>query len=677
MGGISCLMIPPEALERMYKAFYEISPDLICTLNQKGIILDANAHMLEHLGYSKSDVIGRSCFDFLVGKYKKVALDGFQEMINTGMGPQIEIAITKKDGDVIFGLCKGVVIPDEKADHASYLITIQDITLMRQALERTILAEEQAERRYDDLKKTHETLSSIEKKYRNLYEHSPDLLRTIDLYGIITDCNESYAKNLGYTKEEVIGKSVTDHTAERSYVAIADSVSEWKSTGKISNHEIWLKRKDGSEFPTLISGTNLYDEGGKVVGRTVSLRDVSDIYNARIKIEEDQEKIKEQYEELKKANSLLQLTERKFRSLYDTSPEMLRTINSDGIITDCNNFYATKLGYSKNELIGMSIFDHTAEKSLVQIKEIFDSWKKGTDIINREVWMKKKDGTAFPCLLSATTFYQENRAIGSNTVIKDITELYQARQRIEENEVHIREQYEELRKIEKSKEEFVAMMTHELKTPLVPILGYVDVLLTGTFGNLTEQQKSRLSIVRSNAKYLTDLISDLLDVQKIELGQLKLNLEHNNLSELVSQAVESMKPDIEQRDITISTQIQPDLYCTCDKLRITQVINNLVRNALDFCPKENGKMFVKAYTDGANFKIIIKDNGIGVQKNKLEKIFVKFYQVDTSTTREHGGSGLGLAVCKGIIETHRGRIWAESEGKDMGTEIHISLPVDN
>ncbi|MGI0017708.1 MAG: PAS domain-containing sensor histidine kinase [Nitrosotalea sp.] len=669
-------MIPPHIFDQRYKTFYEMSPDLVCTLDENGIILDANKHMLEYSGYSKNEIVGKPCFDFITPGYKKTALDGFKEMQEKGVGPLIEIQLRKKDNTAFFGVCKGAKIGDEK-ESGIYLITIQDVSLMHDAIEKARHAEEQVEKKYDELKKAYDTLLLAEAKYQNLYDNSPDLLRTIDLDGIIIDCNKSYTKNLGYTKAEIVGVPIIKHTAERSFDDLERGIKEWKVTGIISNVEIWLKRKDGTLFPTLLSGNNLYGEKGQLMGRTVSLRDISDIYAARLTIEQDQKKINQQYEDLKKANLLLTEAEQKFRSLYDTSPDLMRTIDHDGMITDCNDAYALNLGYTKQEIIGMSIFDHTAEKNINNMRQSFDSWKSGLSITNKEIWMKRKDGTVFPALLSATTFHEGDGKMRSNTIIKDITELYNARQKIEENEAHIREQYDALRKIDKSKEEFLTMITHELKTPLVPIQGYVDILLTDTFGPLTDAQRQRLDIVKLNTKNLLKLMTDLLDVQKIEIGQLRVTKARHNLVGIIQRMVENIKPTLEKHRIEIKTHLQPELFCLCDSLRIEQVINNLINNAIDFCPKDDGKIFIKLYTEGDNAKIIVKDNGIGIVKNKLDQIFVKFYQIDTSVTREHGGSGLGLVVCKGIVEAHGGKIWAESEGEGKGAEIHIRLPLVN
>ena len=378
---------------------------------------------------------------------------------------------------------------------------------------------------------------------------------------------------------------------------------------------------------------------------------------------------------LTKSIALLTASGKKYKSLYDGSPLLLRTINKRGIILDCNEAYAKHLGYSKLEIVGRSIFDHVSDENINSLKDSFRIWKKTGKVFQRELWFKRKNGTTFPVLLSASNAYDElGRLIGSNTSIQDITEIHNVRKKIITSEKRIRVQFNELKKLDSLKDEFLTMITHELKTPLVPIKGYVDILLSEKFGSLNEKQKDRLRLVSSSSAFLLRLISDLLDAQKIELGRLKLNKDEHNLTELINKTIDKIKPEISRSGIIITTDLQPDLSCFCDAPRIEQVLSNIIINSLDFCPKEEGRIHIKSYAENSHAKVIIKDNGVGIEKNALDKIFVKFYQVDTSSTREHGGSGLGLSICKGIVITHGGKIWAESEGRDRGAEIHIDLP---
>ncbi|MDE1862116.1 MAG: PAS domain S-box protein [Thaumarchaeota archaeon] len=152
------------------------------------------------------------------------------------------------------------------------------------------LAEKILMAQYAELRIAYQILPTTEEKYRNLYGHSPDLLRSISDDGIILDCNENYAKSLGYTKEEVTGSSIIHHAAERSEGDLMKGFEEWKKNGRVKNQTIWLRRKDGSEFPTLLSGTNLLDERGTIVGRVVSLRDMTEILDAREALQEEKAK---------------------------------------------------------------------------------------------------------------------------------------------------------------------------------------------------------------------------------------------------------------------------------------------------------------------------------------------------------------------------------------------------
>lgn len=371
----------------------------------------------------------------------------------------------------------------------------------------------------------------------------------------------------------------------------------------------------------------------------------------------------------------ISVLQQQHNAMYEDSPDLFRTINTKGIILNCNRSYARALGYSKNELIGMSIFDHVAEESLNAMTNSFETWKKIGVVRNREVLLKRKDGTKFPVLVSANNLYDENGAIiGSNTVMKDVTEIYEARKELEEKQKIIEDQIDKLQIVDKAKEEFLAMITHELKTPLVPIKGYADILLSEKLGELNNSQKEKLDIIRSSAATLSKLIHDILDAQKLELGQLKMDMQKHNLSDMISDTVMKMKPLAEKYGISIAADIQKDVLCICDKCRIEQVLTNLIANSIDFVPKKTGRIQISLISDNGHAKIIVKDNGIGIKKESIGKIFVKFYQVDTTSIREHGGTGLGLVVCKGIVENHGGKIWAESDGEGKGATIHIKLP---
>ena len=369
--------------------------------------------------------------------------------------------------------------------------------------------------------------------------------------------------------------------------------------------------------------------------------------------------------------------EQNLRELYEKSPDLYRTINTDGVIINCNDTYAETLGFTKDEVIGTSIFDHTPQEHMKKKRESFEGWRKTGVVKNQRIWMMRKDRTTFPALISATTLYGKNgEIIGSNTVIRDITEIFEAKQKIKQDKIQIQNQLEELQKLTKAKDEFMAMITHELKTPLVPIKTYVDLMMSDKFGTLTEEQKQKLQHVKNSADSMLNLVTDLLDSQKLEQGKLKLDKKRYSLFKILSDSIEKLKPTAEERGITIVTDLQDSIPCLCDRGRIEQVMLNIISNGIEFCPKGSGKIQIKLLNKNDVIEVIVKDTGIGIIKENLDKIFQKFYQIDTSITREHAGTGLGLSVCKGIIENHGGKIWAESDGRDKGAEIHFQLPIN-
>jgi len=223
----------------------------------------------------------------------------------------------------------------------------------------------------------------------------------------------------------------------------------------------------------------------------------------------------------------------------------------------------------------------------------------------------------------------------------------------------IKEKEEQAKKTEIAKDEFLAMITHELKTPLVPIQGYADILLSEHLGKLTEKQKERISIIKSSSETLLALISDLLDVQKLELGQLKIRKENINIKETVTNTVKLFLPQAQKNKIEIISTVQ-DVSVEHDPERIKQVITNLIKNSLTAIEPEKGKIEITMNDTPQEIQISVKDNGIGIPTDKQNNLFKKFYQVDATLTREKGGSGLGLSICKGIVENHGGTISVKS-----------------
>jgi len=238
----------------------------------------------------------------------------------------------------------------------------------------------------------------------------------------------------------------------------------------------------------------------------------------------------------------------------------------------------------------------------------------------------------------------------------------------------------ELVKTELAKEEFLSMVSHELKTPLTPLKMYAEILLkTNRFGVLNEKQLKAVKMILNNVSKLELLINDIFDVYKLDIGRLKLNKKSIEVTRLVQENVAELEPITDDKQIEFKAEIIPPsdkVNVLCDQKRIEQVIANLVKNSIDFVPKTGGRITIRAETDETtqNVTFTVEDNGIGIPVDKMDNLFKTFYQVDTSLTRKHGGTGLGLVICKGIIENHGGNLWID-RNYTHGTSIKFTLPI--
>ncbi len=237
----------------------------------------------------------------------------------------------------------------------------------------------------------------------------------------------------------------------------------------------------------------------------------------------------------------------------------------------------------------------------------------------------------------------------------------------------IEEKSRELSEASRHKSQFLANMSHELRTPLNAILGYTELILDSIYGEPSEKMRTVLERLQSNGRHLLGLINDVLDLSKIEAGQLTLSLDDYSLGDVVHGVVSAVEPLAAEKRLAFTAEVAPDLPTgRGDGRRLSQVLLNLVGNAIKFTDK--GEVAIRASVTNRAFTVAVCDTGPGIAAADQAKIFEEFQQADSSITRKKGGTGLGLSIAKRIIEMHGGRIWVESEpGK--GSTFCFTLPV--
>ncbi len=492
-----------------------------------------------------------------------------------------------------------------------------------------------------------ERYHSAEQKYRSLYDNSPDLLRTINLKGIIIDCNKTYAETLGYSREEIIGVSIFEHVAEESLDALKESFKSWKARGRVRDRKIWFKRKNGSTFPVLLSATNLYDNNGNLTGSNTTIRDISEMHNAQKQLEEHEKLLQKQYDQICVANKALLETEQRYRSLYDNSPDLLRTIDRNGIIVDCNNAYTENLRCSKKECLGKSVFDHTAERSIKDIQDTLEQWRNGQPIKAKEIWTKRKDGSIFPTLLSITSLYdKDKKLIGRIASLRDMTEIYLARDEIEQQKI----------KRISDMGALSARIAHDLKNPLSVIKNSVELMKMRS-SDSDEKTKNDYERIEKATVRIAHQIEEVLEY----VWPKPLEFSNASLLEIFDTVIS--KINVQQVVIDLP---KTDISIICDAAKLEIVFSNLILNAIQ-AMNGTGNLYIKMRDDKDSVIIMIEDTGHGIPPDLLPKIFEPLF-----TTRQIG-TGLGLVSCKSIVEKHGGSIDIQSE-VNKGTTFVIKLP---
>ena len=372
------------------------------------------------------------------------------------------------------------------------------------------------------------------------------------------------------------------------------------------------------------------------------------------------------------AEELLQKSEAKYRRIVDTSYEGIWMIDSQLRTEYVNQRLSQMLGYPPEEILGRSMFDFIDQADDIAAQEKLEWLKQeGSDI--KEARLRCKDGSYIWTLISARAILNEqNEFLGAIAMLTDISDRKRTeseRDRLLQLEKLARAEAEAANRI---KDEFLAVLSHELRSPLNPILGWAKLLQSRKFDETA--LKKALQTIERNAKLQAELIEDLLDFSRILQGKLNLNMIPVNLVSTIEAAMDTVHLAAEAKTIQIETMLDLKGKVLGDSARLQQVFWNLLSNAIKFT-EIGGKINVRLECIDAQAQITVSDTGKGIHPDFLPHVFDYFRQGDGTTTRKFGGLGLGLAIARHLVEMHGGTVWAESLGEDKGAIFTVKLPL--
>jgi PAS domain S-box-containing protein len=491
-----------------------------------------------------------------------------------------------------------------------------------------------------------EALRESEVRYRQLIELSPDGILRINDKGFIITANPAACRIFGYREEEMVGLELSQTYLPNEMTMAVRRLNRVKAT-QTERIERRARRKDGSVFPLEVSVSPLSLGFFQEVVRDITQR--------------------------KKMENELQESERKYKLLVENQTDLLVELDPEGRLLFVNPAYCKLVGKAKDELLGtpLAAFFHPENPLNATLPSGTNS--DAPPPIYSENRLLTQKGWRWIAWTGNAVLDNRRKVVAVTCLGRDITENKLAKEELEKAN-------QQLRELDKLKDNFLSTVSHELRTPLTSIKSFAEILLN--YDEDRPTQKEFLGIINDESDRLTRLINDFLDLSKIQAGRLQWQTVELSITDAIHSVAGASRPLIEKAKLSFELQLEPDLPpVMCDKDRLIQVITNILGNAVKFTP-ENGKITLKARLEqasasekGDSIVVSITDTGIGIAPENHQKIFEKFGQVGDVLKDRPKGTGLGLPICKKIIENYTGKIWVDSAlGK--GTTFSFSLPVD-
>src|SRR3984885_11897030 len=521
-----------------------------------------------------------------------------------------------------------------------------------------VMAREKSGERKEDLRQSEERFKLLVESVREY------AIFMLDASGHVLTWNAGAERIKGYRADDIIGQHFSRFYPPE---ALARGLPEQElqiasRTGSFED-EGWRVRKDGSLFWANVVITAMRDAQGELVGFAKVTRDLTQ----------------------RRANEeVLRRSEERFRLLVDGVAEYaIFMLDPNGRVSTWNSGAERIKGYSAGDIIGQhfSIFyPQDARDSGWPDHELQVAAETGKFIDTG--WRLRKDGTTFWANVTITALRDDTgQLLGYAKLTRDLTEA----KRVEVMET-VNQQREELLDAERNarmsaeratrlKDEFLATLSHELRTPLSAILGWTQVLLRGEASKGPDEHKRAMEVIDRNARAQVKLIDDLLDLSRVMTGKLRLDLHQVSFASIVEAAVDSARPSADVKGIRLKAILSSNSdIVSADSARLQQVVWNLLTNAIKFTPK-GGQVQVLLQRVNSHLELSVSDTGVGIPANYLPHVFDRFSQKDSSTTRAFGGLGLGLAICKQLVELHGGSIRAASQGEGRGATFSVHLPL--
>jgi PAS domain S-box-containing protein len=612
--------------EAKYRGLLEAAPDAMVVVNQDGEIVLLNVQAEKQFGYRRDELVGQKVKNIIPeGFAERLLADGLrsvEDALAQQIGTGIELTGRRKDGSDF--PIEIMLSPLESAEGILVTAAIRDITV-RKAAEKY--------------------LAQMEGRYRGLLEAAPDAMVVVNRGGEIVLLNVQAEKQFGYRRDELVGQKVKniipEGFAERLIAdgtrTAAEAVAQQIGTGI----ELRGRRKDGSEFPIEIMLSPLESAEGILV--TAAIRDIS---------------------VRKAAEDLLAQMEGRYRGLLEAAPDAMVVVNQGREIVLLNVQAENQFGYRRDELLGQKVKNIIPEGFAERL--IADGTRTAAEALAQQIGTgielngRRKDGSDFPIEIMLSPL-ESPEGILVTAAIRDITER-------KKSEEHLVKTVGELKRSNDELQQFAYVASHDLQEPLRMVASYTQLLAKRYKGHLDSEADEFIAYAVDGSNRMQGLIQDLLAYSRA--GTNGKALREVSSEKALKDALSNLRATIQESGALVTNDSLPAI--TSDDTQLVQVFQNLVGNAIKYRSAEVPHVHVSATKNGGKEWIFsVRDNGLGIDPQYFERIFVLFQRLHGR--EEFKGTGIGLTICKKIVERLGGRIWVESRPEE-GSIFYFSLP---
>lgn len=599
--------------EENLKNTFDISPGLICSANANtGYITECNPAVTNILGFSVSEFMAKPAVEFIHPDDRQSTVDEMTKQLSGGSVASFESRYQTKDGAYKWLAWQATV-----ADQDGKVFAVAtDIT------ERKLLEKE---------------LQQSEEKYRIFFENNDAIILFVNPdNGEIIFSNEAAAKFYGYSREKLTGLNIANiHTLtpEEIKVKIADARK------RNQNYFLFKHKLASGEIRDVeVYQSKLFLNDKDVF--SIIVHDITDRKLAEVKLLE---------------------SEQNFKAFTNQSSDGISVVDLNGNYTFVNPSFCKMVGWTAEELLQMTVFDVTADKYDTEIFKKTKTIKEGEPVF---VKLVRKDRTEFIAEVIVKVFSIRGKKSVLGT-IHDITERINS-------EKALNSALEKAEESDRLKTAFLANMSHEIRTPMNGILGFADLLKQPELSSDIRQKY--IGIIEKSGVRMLNIINDLIDISKVEAGQIEVLISESNINEQIEYIYTFFKPEVERKGMQLffnNSLTAKESVVKTDREKMFAILTNLVKNAIKYSDKGSIEL---GYEKKDNYlEFYVKDTGIGIPKERQQAIFNRFVQADSSDTRAFKGAGLGLTISKAYVEMLGGRIWVESES-GVGSQFYFTIP---